>query len=156
MNTPNYKSKASKKKNGEIPIGSDNYITTALSKSLGDNSSLQNAHLDLNLMENHSSLSPQSSSSIDIIDGECSNLGNLSHRPLVRLGSPQQFEIEDSDEACGRHSPPGDHLQKNSMQVVKPHSKALARVAGTSGIHNVNIPSEICKVIPEKYSYIIF
>ncbi|XP_044755893.1 E3 ubiquitin-protein ligase HECW2 isoform X2 [Coccinella septempunctata] len=131
--TPSHKSKMDRRANGEIHIGSDNYITTALSKSLGDNSSLQNAHLDLSRMENHSSVSTQSSSSIDIVDGECSHLVNLSHRPLVRLGSPQQFQMDDSDEACGHQSPSGDHAQRNIAQVVKPHSKALARVAGTSG-----------------------
>lgn len=84
-------------------------------------------------MENHSSASAQSSSSVDVVDGECSSLASLSHKPLVRLGTPQHFEMDDSDEACGHVSPSGDHAQRNVVQVVKPHSKALARVAGTSG-----------------------
>ncbi|XP_045475595.1 E3 ubiquitin-protein ligase HECW2-like isoform X3 [Harmonia axyridis] len=143
VSTPNFKLKQDKK---EMPIGSDNYITTALSRNLGDNSSLQNAHPDSNRMDNHSSISPQSSSSIDMVDGECSNIVNLSHRPLARLGSPQQFEIEDSDEACGHHSPSGDHAQRSFAQVVKPHSKALARVAGTSG------NSLVCPPTPTHHS----
>ncbi|KAK9890661.1 hypothetical protein WA026_012018 [Henosepilachna vigintioctopunctata] len=137
--TPAHKSKSV---NGVMQIGCDNYITTVLSKSLGDNSSLQNAQLDLNKLASCSSLSTQSSSSLDMVDGD--QLATASHKPLMRLGSPQQFEIEDLDEACGHTSV--DFLERSHTQVVKPHPKALSRVAGTSG------NSLVCPPTPTHHS----
>ncbi|KAL3268430.1 hypothetical protein HHI36_007541, partial [Cryptolaemus montrouzieri] len=144
--TPTHKSKTDLTENNEIPLGSDNYITTALSKNLGDNSSLQNAHLDLNKIGSRSSISTQSSSSADMIDSDCNYLINMSHKPLIRSGSPQSLEVEDSDEACGQVSPSGEKLMKTYPLIAKPHPRALARVAGISG------NSLVCPPTPTHHS----
>lgn len=116
------KIKAAFLENGKKLIGSDNYITTVLSKNLDPNSSpiSNNAHLSLKSQNSHSSLSTQSSSSLDAVDGsEVSDLSLKPHKPLSR-------QIPEGES----HTP----LHKAKIDIMKPHNKILERVAGSSPI----------------------
>ncbi|XP_076251823.1 hecw ubiquitin protein ligase isoform X5 [Rhynchophorus ferrugineus] len=113
-------------------IGSDNYITTVLSKSL--ESSPVNAHKLLENKDSYSSTqSTQSSTSTDAPDGnsECDNdLTNKPHKPLARVGSLQKpDECGDSAELPGTpvHQP---KPKRELKDIARPHPKALTRIAG--------------------------
>ncbi|XP_044264975.1 E3 ubiquitin-protein ligase HECW2 isoform X2 [Tribolium madens] len=107
------KIKAAFLENGKKLIGSDNYITTVLSKNLDTNSSPKaNAHLNLESKDSQSSLSTQSSSSLD---GDTTNpeLALKPHKPLTR-------QLPEATPDTPVHKP-------------RPHPKALDRVAGLAG-----------------------
>ncbi|RZB39160.1 E3 ubiquitin-protein ligase HECW2 [Asbolus verrucosus] len=131
-----HKIKAAFLENGKKLIGSDNYITTVLSKNLDTISSpLANAHLSVEPKDSQSST--QSSSSVDIVDGEInSDLSLKPHKPLTRQGSLQKPEIREDitlEEATTSMevSPTPIHKPKVELrEFVRPHPKALDRVAG--------------------------
>ncbi|XP_066248199.1 E3 ubiquitin-protein ligase HECW2 isoform X2 [Euwallacea similis] len=115
-------------------IGCDNYLTTVLSKSL--ESSPANAHNVLESKDSHSSTqSAQSSSaSNDEVDGvlECesdSNLASKPHKPLIRVGSLQKPDSETELPGTPLHQ---SKTKREAKEIVRPHPKALARVAGIS------------------------
>ncbi|KAJ8946936.1 hypothetical protein NQ314_008735 [Rhamnusium bicolor] len=87
MSTPCHKMKAALIENGKKLIGCDNYITTVLSKSkiLDSSSPHANAHLTVENKDSQSSISTQSSGSVDVVDGDInSDLTNKPHKPLSR------------------------------------------------------------------------
>jgi hypothetical protein len=120
------KIKAAFLENGKKLIGSDNYITTVLSKNT-ISSPIANAHLALEPKDSQSSLSTQSCSSAEAVDGEGSDLALKPHKPLTRLGSLQKPEVGAEEEAC--QTP----VHKPKVEFARPHPKALDRVAGLSG-----------------------
>ncbi|XP_063926107.1 E3 ubiquitin-protein ligase HECW2 isoform X2 [Zophobas morio] len=113
-----HKIKAAFLENGKKLIGSDNYITTVLSKNLDTISSpIANAHLNLEPKDSQSSQSTQSSSSLDAVDGEpSSDLPLKPHKPLTRQ----------PEEACAE-------VPQTPVHKARPHPKALDRVAGLAG-----------------------
>jgi hypothetical protein len=120
------KIKAAFLENGKKLIGSDNYITTVLSKNT-ISSPIANAHLALEPKDSQSSLSTQSCSSAEAVDGERSDLALKPHKPLTRLGSLQKPEVGAEEEACQTPA------HKPKVEFARPHPKALDRVAGLSG-----------------------
>jgi hypothetical protein len=120
------KIKAAFLENGKKLIGSDNYITTVLSKNT-ISSPIANAHLALEPKDSQSSLSTQSCSSAEAVDGEGSDLALKPHKPLTRLGSLQKPEVGAEEEACQTPA------HKPKVEFARPHPKALDRVAGLSG-----------------------
>jgi hypothetical protein len=120
------KIKAAFLENGKKLIGSDNYITTVLSKNT-ISSPIANAHLALEPKDSQSSLSTQSCSSAEAVDGERSDLALKPHKPLTRLGSLQKPEVGAEEEACLTPA------HKPKVEFARPHPKALDRVAGLSG-----------------------
>lgn len=110
----NNKIKAAFLENGKKLIGSDNYITTVLSKN---SSPTTNAHVNLEPKDSQSSISTQSSSEVEN-ETFTSDLTLKPHKPLTR-----QLP-EDA---------PDTPVHKSKSDFVRPHPKALDRVAGLAG-----------------------
>ncbi|KAJ8920280.1 hypothetical protein NQ315_011941 [Exocentrus adspersus] len=145
--TPSHKMKAALLENGKKLIGCDNYITTVLSKTKNlDSSSPQtNAHLALESRDSQSSVSTQSSGSVDVVDGvamDDSDLASKPHKPLTR-------QIPEGDGAEVQVSElPQTPLHKPKIElksVARPHPKAFERVAGLSSL-------PICPPTPTHHS----
>lgn len=151
--TPTHKLKASLLENSRKLIGSDNYITTVLSKNIDPISSPQiNAHLTLESKDSQSSISTQSSSSGDVVDGnqESSSSQEIKpHKPLTRqMDHLQRTTSPNLDYDLPQT--PTHHQAKlkktESKEILRPHPKALARVAGITN----NLP--ICPPTPTHHS----
>lgn len=121
--------------NGRRLIGSDNYVTTVLSKNLDIENRNSSPHAPLEGKDSQSSVSTYSSSSLEAVDNEAcsSHLLLKPHKPLARQVSPSRL-----------NEPPNEPVKQSlqektsssSDEVVaesaKPHPRALARIANMS------------------------
>lgn len=143
-------------------IGNDNYITTVFGKNPNTTSP---THEILEQKNSQSSLSTQSNSSLDAVDGVSNTEPALKpHKPLCRqtsneLKAPVQEKTSSSsettsEEACGvdwslQNEPKTPlHLPKinENKDIVRPHPKALTRVAGLTN----SLP--VCPPTPTHHS----
>lgn len=149
--TPTHKMKTALMENGKKLIGSDNYVTTFLSKNLelerrNSSPSKEVAHQILEAKDSQSSISTYSSSSMEGLDQECSSHLMLKpHKPLVRHASPLKAaccsndasgeppktplheRVSSSSEASTESN---ENCSSKAVEIQRPHNKALTRVAG--------------------------
>lgn len=156
------KLKAALIENGRRLIGSDNYVTTVLSKNLDlerRNSSPQ--HAPVEGKDSQSSISAYSSSSVETVDQEpgSSHLLLLKpHKPLARQISPsrkneppqvpnQCCSKDDLQERSSSSSDTTtDEITDREAAALKPHPRALARIANMSS----NLP--VCPPTPTHHA----
>ncbi|XP_049823144.1 E3 ubiquitin-protein ligase HECW2-like isoform X2 [Aethina tumida] len=142
--TPTHKIKAAFLDNSK-KIGSDNYVTTVLSKA----DAQFPPHLPLENKDSQSSISTQSSSSADVVDGEVNESLTLKpHKPLTRT---PESEDQSPEEACCSNVPQTPLHQRKAIAaknpaVIRPHPKALARVAG------LTCATPVCPPTPTHHS----
>lgn len=111
-------------------VGCDNYITTVLSKS----KHLESSHM---LVEKN-----DGPNSFDVIDGPAATVDELlsnPHKPLSRQRPEIETALEDLQHV----------LQPKPREIIKPHPKALHRVAALSD-SLVSIP--VCPPTPTHHS----
>lgn len=156
------KLKAALIENGRRLIGSDNYVTTVLSKNLDlERSNSSPLHAPLEGKDSQSSISTYSSSSVETVDHDpgSSHLLLKPHKPLARQISPSrknespQTPNECSstkevlqDKSSSSSDTTTDEITDREAATLKPHPRALARIANMSS----NLP--ICPPTPTHHA----
>lgn len=156
------KLKAALIENGRRLIGSDNYVTTVLTKHLDlerRNSSPQ--HAPLEGKDSQSSISAYSSSSVENVDHDpgSSHLLLKPHKPLARQISPSRKNeppqvpnecCSSKDDLQERSSSSSDtttdEITDREAAALRPHPRALARIANMSS----NLP--VCPPTPTHHA----
>lgn len=164
--TPSHKMKAALKENGRRLIGSDNYITTVLSKNLNleqTNSSPfkeNNAHPSLEAKDSQSSLSTHSSSSLECMDSSepSSHLLLKPHKPLTRQLSPlrkpephlvkleEKISSSSADTTSDEVNECNQGNEPETSEVLRPHPRALLKMASLTN----NLP--VCPPTPTHHA----
>lgn len=152
--------------NGRRLIGSDNYVTTVLSKNLDLERRNSSPHAPLEGKDSQSSMSTYSSSSVETVDHDPSSSHLLlkPHKPLARQISPSRKnepppppppqvpnECSSSKQVLQERSSSSsdtttDEITDREAAALKPHPRALARIANMSS----NLP--VCPPTPTHHS----
>lgn len=155
------KLKAALIENGRRLIGSDNYVTTVLSKNLDlEKRNSSPLHVPLEGKDSQSSISTYSSSSIEAVDRDpgSSHLLLKPHKPLARQISPSrknespQVPNECStkeilqEKSSSSSDTTTDEITDREAAALRPHPRALARIVNMSS----NLP--VCPPTPTHHA----
>lgn len=154
------KLKAALIENGKRLIGSDNYVTTVLSKNLDLERRNSSPHAPLEGKDSQSSISTYSSSSLETVDHNpgSSHLLLKPHKPLARQISPSrkneppQVPNECSskqmlqEKSSSSSDTTTDEITDREAAALRPHPRALARIANMSS----NLP--VCPPTPTHHA----
>lgn len=155
------KLKAALIENGRRLIGSDNYVTTVLSKNLDLEIRNSSPHAPLEGKDSQTSISTYSSSSVETMDNDpgSSHLLLKPHKPLARQISPSrkneppQVPVDEcsskqvlQERSSSSSDTTTDEITDREAAALRPHPRALARIANMSS----NLP--VCPPTPTHHA----